>query len=58
MADTTFHECGDQLACDACGCLVDRSERGRSAHQRWHTQTTEVIDLTGRVALELDRIAS
>lgn len=62
MTDTaTFHEVRIQqpvLACDLCGAIVDPSDTGRAAHQAWHDQTVEVIDLTGRVALQLERIAS
>lgn len=61
MTTATYHEvktASPVLACDLCGCLIDPSERGRTAHQNSHEQTSEVIDLTGRVALELDRLAS
>lgn len=59
MTGVTFHEVkGKTLACDICSCVIDASEQGRAKHQAWHQQTADVIDLTGRVALELDRIAS
>lgn len=55
----TFHPAsGRSLTCDQCGCVVDASERDRALHQEWHNRNAEVIDLTGRVALELDRLAS
>src|SRR5689334_10085127 len=31
------------LACDECGCVVDGSERGRSAHERWHAGRDEIV---------------
>ena len=57
--DITFHEVPPpetpiaMLACDLCGCLVDRSEQGRRAHQDSHNKTFEVIDLTIRHEREL-----
>lgn len=33
------------LACADCGCRVDGSDRGRTAHQQWHDRQ-EFIDLT------------
>lgn len=31
------------LACDECGCLVDQSDRGRTAHSRWHEEREEIV---------------
>jgi hypothetical protein len=39
----TFHPATSSLACDDCGCMVDASERGRAAHQRWHKSEIEVV---------------
>lgn len=41
---TTFHKCGDQLACDLCFCLVDPSERGRAEHDRLVHGTIDLTD--------------
>lgn len=49
----TFHHAAATLACDLCGCMIDSSERGRTAHQAWHSQTAEVIDLTEQHKLKL-----
>lgn len=57
-----FHEVparAQVLACDDCGCVVDPTDRGRTAHEQWHESlraAAPVIDLPAAEGEELRRV--